>query len=471
MVQGPPVPSSVLQGPSLHGILMGEYSRGQESLGTCLEHRGSKERVLDILVVGSGGREHALAWKLSQSPDVETVFCAPGNGGISLDATCVPIEATDFRNLIAFAKEKNIGLTVVGPEVPLCDGIVDAFQKEGLLIFGPNRRAAEIEGSKAFARDLCLNHHIPGPHSWTFTNLAQAYGFLQAYNGEQIVVKASGLAAGKGVRICSSLDEARRAVSDMMDANLFGEAGHKVVFEQFLQGEECSILALTDGDTIVPLESAMDHKALLEGDQGPNTGGMGAISPAPAANPRTIKQVESHVLVQTIHAMAQEGRKYCGVLYAGLMVTPLGPRVLEFNARFGDPETQVLMIRMKSDLLPFLIASSKGDLSALKAGPVWDQRPAATVVAVSGGYPGPYEKGKPIEGLDSLREEEDLVVFHSGTVRDPEGVFRTNGGRVLSVTALGSNMDQALARCYAALDKIHFEGMSFRKDIGRRKKK
>ncbi|HHI80398.1 MAG TPA: phosphoribosylamine--glycine ligase [Planctomycetes bacterium] len=426
---------------------------------------------MDILVVGSGGREHALAWKLSQSPEVETVYCAPGNGGISLDATCVPIEVGDFPALISFAKEKKIGLTVVGPEVPLCDGIVDAFEAEGLLIFGPNKKAAEIEGSKAFARELCLNHHIPGPHSWTFTNLAQAYGFLQAYNGDRIVVKASGLAAGKGVRICSSLDEARRAVSDMMDTNMYGEAGHKVVFEQFLEGEECSMLAFTDGDTIVPLESAMDHKARFEEDKGPNTGGMGAISPAPAANPRTIKQVESHVLVQTIHGMAQEGRKYRGVLYAGLMVTPLGPRVLEFNARFGDPETQVLMVRMKSDLLPFLIASAKGKLAELGAGPEWDPRPAATVVAVSGGYPGPYEKGKRIEGLESLEGETDLKIFHSGTVRDPEGGLWTSGGRVLSVTALGSNMDQALSRCYAALDKIHFEGMGYRTDIGRRRKK
>jgi len=422
---------------------------------------------VNVLVVGAGGREHALCWKLAQSPEVDTVYCAPGNGGISLVADCVPIDVMDFPALARFAKEKKAGLTVVGPENPLCAGIVDFFRERRLHVFGPTKQAAELEGSKVFCRELCTRHHIPSPQSWVFRDTAKAYAFLEGHRDTKLVVKASGLAAGKGVAICEGFDDARQAVASCLEGGKFGVAGTEIVIEEFLEGNEISMLAFTDGQTIIPLETARDHKAAYDDDEGPNTGGMGAVSPAPAANPRTIKQVETQVLVQTIHGMAREGRPFEGVLYAGLMITPLGPRLLEFNCRFGDPETQPLLMRMKSDLFPVLDAAARNDLGGLASGPEWDSRAAACVVAVADDYPKEYRKGQRIFGLDELDGEEDLVVFHSGTERRVDGAFYTAGGRVLSVTALGKTTRDATGRCYAALERLRFDGMRFRTDIGK----
>jgi phosphoribosylamine--glycine ligase len=423
---------------------------------------------LEVLVIGSGGREHALCWKLAQSSGVSKVYCAPGNGGIARVATCVPIPVEDLAGITDFAQSRRVGLVVVGPEGPLVQGLADLLRKAGILVFGPDKRGAEIEGSKAYCRELCRRHHIPSPQSWTFTEIGKALAFLESHRDEKLVIKASGLAAGKGVLICDTFEAARKAVSDCLEGRVFGEAGSAVVIEEFLQGEEVSMLALTDGQTIVPLESARDHKQAFDGDKGPNTGGMGAVSPAPAANPRTVKQVESQVMVQAIHALAQEGRPYQGVLYAGLMITPLGPRLLEFNCRFGDPETQPLMLRLKSDLLPFLEAAARGTLGTLSCGPDWDPRPAACVVAVADDYPRSYQKGQRIHGLDDIVEDQELVVFHSGTERRLDGAVHTNGGRVLSVTAIGKTLRTALDRCYETLGRIRFQGMRCRQDIGKR---
>lgn len=423
---------------------------------------------MKVLVVGGGGREHALAWKISRSPLVSRVFCAPGKGGIAKVAECVPIDVLDLDGLVDFATRESVDLVVVGPEAPLCAGLADRLEAAEIKVFGPSQSAAEIEGSKAFCRELCKKHHIPSPASWTFSDLAAALAFLETHRDEPLVVKASGLAAGKGVMICEDYASARAAVAGCLESGSFGTAGEQIVIEEFLEGEEVSMLALCDGRTIVPLESAKDHKRSLEGDKGPNTGGMGAISPAPAANPRTVKHVESQVLVQTIHAMVQERRPYRGILYAGLMVTSLGPRVLEFNARFGDPEAQPLLMRLESDLVPFLVAAADGKLDTLESGPAWDPRPAACVVAVSGGYPGEYTTGHVIRGLDEVEESDELVVFHSGTKLRPDGSVVTAGGRVLSVTAKAKTLRLALDRCYAALDKISFSGMRIRTDIGKR---
>jgi phosphoribosylamine--glycine ligase len=421
-----------------------------------------------VLVVGAGGREHALAWKIAKSPEVDEVFVAPGNGGISKHATCVPLNVDQHQELIDFAKEKKVGLIVIGPEAPLCAGLGDKMRAAGFAVFGPDQKAAEIEGSKAFTRELCKRHHVPGPQSWAFESATDAVAFLDGHRFDKIVVKADGLAAGKGVSICEGFETARKAVVDCLENDAFGQAGKRVVLEEFLTGTEISVLAFTDGSTIVPLESAKDHKARFEGDKGPNTGGMGAISPAPAANPRTLKQVESQVLVQTIHGLVQEGRPYQGVLYAGLMITPLGPRVLEFNARFGDPETQPLLMRMNSDIVPFLDACARGKLADLSSGPEWDPRPAACIIAVSDGYPGKYNKGQRIYGLEELEEDDDFVVFHSGTKKHLDGHYFTAGGRVLGITAKGKSMKQAVDRCYEALDRIEYEGKAFRADIGKR---
>lgn len=424
--------------------------------------------ALKILVVGGGGREHALCWKIARSDLVTKLWCAPGNAGIAKVAECVPIGVEDLPRIEAFCREQSVDLVIVGPEAPLCLGLVDVLEAAGFKVFGPSREAAELEGSKAFCRDICRRHHIPAPQSWTFSDLATALAFLEGHRDEKLVVKASGLAAGKGVVICDDYDSARKAVASCLESGTFGTAGLKIVIEEFLEGEEVSMLALCDGRTIVPLESAKDHKRSLEGDKGPNTGGMGAISPAPAANPRTVKHVESQVLVQTIHAMVQESRPFRGILYAGIMVTPLGPRVLEFNARFGDPEAQPLLLRFESDIVPYFLAAAEGQLDRLAGGPTWDPRPAACVVAVSEGYPDAYTTGFPIYGLDSVEEDDDLVVFHSGTARKPDGTILTAGGRVLSVTAKAKTLRMALDRCYGALEKISFQGMRYRRDIGQR---
>lgn len=420
-----------------------------------------------ILVVGGGGREHALCWKIQRSPLVQRVFCAPGNAGTAAVAENVDIGAEDIAGLRRFVNENAIDLVVIGPEAPLCLGVVDELQQGGKCkVFGPSKQAAEIEGSKAFARELCRRHRIPSPSFWAFDDLAKAKAFLEHRDEGPIVVKASGLAAGKGVTVAKKLDEARAAVIDCLEKGRFGQAGATVVLEEFLEGPELSVMTLTDGQTIVPFEPARDHKAVFDGDKGPNTGGMGAFSPVPV-QARTVSQIESQIVFPTIHAMNREGRRYQGFLYAGLMLTTQGPRVLEYNCRLGDPETQPLLMRLQSDLVPLLLATVEGKLDQQQA-PVWDPRVAVCVVACSGGYPGDFKKGVPIYGLDKVACGDDLQVFHSGTQRRGGDDVTTAGGRVLAVTALGMDAAAARARAYAALQQIEFVGMHYRKDIGGR---
>jgi len=419
---------------------------------------------MKVLVVGSGGREHALCWKIQQSPLVKKLYCAPGNPGTAAIAENVAIAAEDIPALVEFARAQRIDLTVVGPEAPLCAGIVDEFQKHGMRCFGPNKAAAEVEGSKAFARELCRRHRIPGPNFWTFNDLQQAKSFLENREPGPLVVKASGLAAGKGVTVCKSSDEARLALAECLEQRRFGGAGETVVFEECLEGPEVSLITLTDGQTIVPWDPARDHKAVFDDDKGPNTGGMGVITPVPLM-PRMRAQIESQIVFPSVHALNREGRRYQGFLYAGLMLTNQGPRVLEYNCRLGDPETQPLLMRLRSDLVPYLVATVEGKLETLEA-PVWDPRVAVCVVACSGGYPGDYKKGLPIFGLDRIRTGEDLQVFHAGTVQKLGGDLLTAGGRVLAVTALGKDATAARERAYEALRQIEFHGMHYRSDIG-----
>ena len=419
---------------------------------------------MNVLVVGSGGREHALCWKLRQSPLCKRLFCAPGNPGTKQVADNVDIAATDIAGLLRFAIDEKIDLTVVGPEGPLCAGITDEFQKQKKLCFGPSKAAAEIEGSKAFAREVCRRHRIPGPSFQVFEELGMARSFLDNRPDGPIVVKASGLASGKGVTVCKNNDEARAAVTDCLEKRRFGLAGSQVVFEEFLEGQEVSLITLTDGRTIVPFEPARDHKAVGDGDQGPNTGGMGVITPVTML-PRTIAQVESQIVFPTVHAMNRENRRYHGFLYAGLMLTTQGPRVLEYNCRLGDPETQPLMMRLQSDLLPLLLAATEGKLESQQP-PVWDKRTAVCVVVCSGGYPGEHKNGVPIFGLDRVQQGPDLQVFHAGTSQRLTGDLLTAGGRVLGVTALGTDAAAARQRVYAALQQIEFAGMHYRTDIG-----
>ena len=419
---------------------------------------------MKVLVVGAGGREHALCWKISQSPLVTRVFCAPGNGGIAAAGyDCVDIAGNNIEGLRTFARDQKIDLVVVGPEEPLCAGLVDALAEVSIRAFGPSRRAAEIEGSKSFAREICRRHKIPSPSSWTFTEQGKALAFLENRGEGPIVVKASGLAAGKGVVKAPDTASARKAVREMMEQARFGTAGATVVFEEMLVGAELSLIALTDGRTIVPLEPARDHKAIFDGDKGPNTGGMGAYSPVPSVGARMLRQVENQVLLPAVHGLNLEDRPFRGFLYAGLMLTAAGPRVLEFNARLGDPETQPLLLRLRSDLVPYLLHTLDGTLDRLEA-PDWDPRAAVCVVAASGGYPGTYAKGFPIHGLGSIAAADDLQVFHSGTAQRGSDLV-TAGGRVLSVTALGETPEVARERAYAALGQIEFQGMQYRRDI------
>jgi phosphoribosylamine--glycine ligase len=420
---------------------------------------------MNVLVVGSGGREHALCWKIRQSPLCKRLFCAPGNPGTAAVADNVDIAADDIQGLLRFAIAEKIDLTVVGPEAPLCAGIVDEFNKQKKLCFGPDKAAAEIEGSKSFAREVCRKHRIPGPNYWTFEDHLLVRSFLDNREDGPIVVKASGLAAGKGVTVCKNSEEAKVAAADCLERGRFGEAGTVVVLEEFLEGTEVSLITLTDGQTIVPLEPARDHKAVFDGDKGPNTGGMGVITPVNVL-PRMLAQIESQIIFPTVHAMNREGRRYRGFLYAGLMLTAQGPRVLEYNCRLGDPETQPLLMRLTSDLLPLLLATAEGKLSELEA-PVWDPRTAVCVVACSGGYPGDYRKGLPIFGLDRVATGPDLQIFHAGTTQKG-GDLLTAGGRVLAATALGADATEARARAYAALQGIEFAGMHYRTDIGQR---
>ena len=414
-----------------------------------------------VLVIGAGGREHALAWKIAQSPLVKKVYCAPGNAGTANVAENVDIPAENINALRQFAMMKGIGLTVVGPEQPLVKGIVDSFEESGLRVFGPSQRAAEIEGSKVFCKDLMKKYAIPTARYEVFDSPDKVKLFTR--EDEPVVVKASGLAAGKGVILCNNGAEARSAIESIMRDKAFGEAGDQVVVEEFLTGQEVSLLAFTDGKTVLPLDSAQDHKAAFDEDTGPNTGGMGAYSPAPVFTDDLKEQVINEIMNPTVRAMAKEGRQYRGILYAGLMLTESGPKVLEFNARFGDPETQPIMMRINSDIVPVFEACIDGTLA--KCSLQWKPEPTVCVVMAAKGYPGAYEKGKEINGLDSADNQENTVVFHAGT-RMNGGKVVTNGGRVLGVTALGIDIGAAIKSAYSAVEKIEWDGIHYRKDIG-----
>jgi phosphoribosylamine---glycine ligase len=420
---------------------------------------------MKVLVIGSGGREHALVKKIGESERVSKVYCAPGNAGIALDAELVPIKADDLPGLLAFVKKEEIGLTVVGPEIPLCMGIVDLFMAEGLRIFGPTKAAAELEGSKAFAKSLMLKHMIPSATFRTFHTVEDARTYLRTVLDWPVVIKADGLAAGKGVVIVRELGEADEVVTSIMSERCFGEAGKKVVIEEFLSGEEASILAFTDGSTIAVLEASQDHKAAHDGDTGPNTGGMGAYSPAPIVTSRILDQITRDILVPLVHAMRKEERPYRGLLYAGLMISKGGPKVIEFNVRFGDPEAQVVLPRLKTDLVELMEATIDGTLDQVEL--EWDPRHAMCVVMTAGGYPGSYEKGKVIDGLAETDRMDDVIVYHAGTSIE-NGKLVTSGGRVLGVTALGDDLKKARDLAYDAVEEILWDGLSYRKDIGHR---
>ena len=413
-------------------------------------------------MVGSGGREHALVWKIRQSHLVDKVYCAPGNGGIAGIAECVEIKAGDITGLIGFATRNKIDLTVVGPEGPLADGIVDRFNVNGLRIFGPSKQAAKIEASKVFMKELSGKYNIPTADFEVFTDSASTRKYIKDLKGK-FVVKADGLAAGKGVVVCSSKEEGIVAVEAMMDKKVFKEAGNKVIIEECLEGEEASIIVVTDGKDVVPLASAQDHKRIFDGDNGPNTGGMGAYSPAPVVTGQLMNSIMSGIIKPTIEALEKEGARYSGALYAGLMITKDGPKLLEYNCRFGDPETQAILPRLKSDIVELIEASIDDEMDM--AAPQWDDRPCVSVVLSSGGYPGDYSTGYEIEGLDAAEKIKDVFVFHAGT-KLLDGKLVTSGGRVLNVTALGSDIKDAIERCYDAVNLIEFEGIHFRRDIG-----
>jgi phosphoribosylamine--glycine ligase len=419
---------------------------------------------MKVLVVGGGGREHALVWKIAQSPNVTKIYCAPGNAGISKQATTVPIKANDLNSLLDFAIKEKIDLTIVGPEDPLTQGIVDLFESKGLFIFGANKKAAEIEGSKAFAKEMMKKYHIPTAFYEIFDSQKEAVRYVQK-QGAPIVVKADGLAAGKGVIVCNTVEEALQVINKIMVEKIFGEAGNRVVIEEYLVGEEASYIAFTDGKTILPMASSQDHKPIFDGDQGPNTGGMGAYSPAPVVTDEVHEKIIEKILRPIIYGLGEEGRTYKGVLYAGLMIHDGHPKVLEFNARFGDPETQPVLMRMKGDIVPILEACMKGNLSQHRI--EWDNRPSVCVVMASKGYPGDYEKGKMIRGLKEVSQMEGVFVFHAGTT-SKDGPMITNGGRVLGVTGLGEDIPRAIEKTYQAVKKISWDGVYYRTDIGQK---
>ena len=416
---------------------------------------------MKVLVVGGGGREHALAWKIKQSHKVTKVYAAPGNAGIAREAECVDISADDVANLVKFARDTRIDVTVVGPEAPLVAGIVDRFQKEDLRIFGPKRQAANLEGSKAYAKMLMKSAGIPSSRFKILSELSSAKDYVESV-GAPIVVKASGLASGKGVFVCATVEEAHRAIDSVMKERIFGQAGDSVVIEECLQGEEASVLAFMDGHTIYALESAQDHKAIFDGDKGPNTGGMGAYSPAPVVTDRLMGQMERDIFVPIAHATNRDGCPYRGILYAGIMITEEGPKVLEFNVRFGDPETQPVMMRLQSDLMEPIEATIDETLD--QATLVWDPRPSVCVVMAAGGYPGNYRKGDEITGIEDAEALGDVKVFHAGTAL-AAGKLVTSGGRVLGVTAVGETVKAAKERAYEAVRRIRFEGAQYRHDI------
>ncbi|MEI9477118.1 MAG: phosphoribosylamine--glycine ligase [Deltaproteobacteria bacterium] len=419
---------------------------------------------MKVLVMGSGGREHALVWKIAQSKGVSKIYCTPGNAGIFRQAEIVPLKANDLNGLLQFALKEKIDLTVIGPEEPLTKGIVDLFESKGLSVFGPSEKAAQIEGSKVFAKEMMRKCGIPTSSYETFKDRQKAVAYLKGQK-LPIVVKADGLAAGKGVMVCKTLKEAIRAVDQIMVDKAFGEAGSQVIIEECLVGEEASCLAFTDGKTILSMASCQDHKAVFDGDEGPNTGGMGAYSPAPVVTGVIHEKVMQEVLKPIVKGMAEEGMPYKGVLYAGIMVCDGVPKVLEFNARFGDPETQPILMRMKGDIVPILEACIRGNLSQCQI--EWDSRPSVCVVMASRGYPGSYDKGKVIDGLEEVDRMKDVFVFHAATVSDGGRVV-TSGGRVLGVTGLGKDIPEAIETTYQAVKKISWEGAHYRTDIGRK---
>lgn len=414
---------------------------------------------MKILVVGGGGREHVIIWKLKQSKTPSEIYCAPGNGGIAELATCVPIKATDIDGMVSYAKQQQFDLVIVAPDDPLYMGMVDRLQSEGIRAFGPTAAAAEIEGSKVYAKMLMKKYGIPTADYEVFTDFQSACDYVRTCK-LPTVVKADGLALGKGVIICNTVDEALNALEDIMAKKVFGEAGSRVVIEEFMEGPEVSVLSFCDGKTILPMASAQDHKRVFDGDKGPNTGGMGTFSPSPKYTDVLRTEIEETIIKKTVYALNQEGRTFKGVIFFGLMLTKNGPRLLEYNARFGDPEAQVVLPRMKNDLLDVMNAVIDGKLDQVTL--EWDERYAVCVVMASGGYPGHYDKGIPISGLENVK---DAIVFHAGTATK-DGGYVTNGGRVLGVTALGCDIPDARKRAYAEVEKIHFSGAQFRRDIG-----
>jgi len=418
-----------------------------------------------VLIVGSGGREHALAWKVAQDPAVTSVLAAPGSAGIAECAECVAVAVDDIEGLASLAAERGVDLTIVGPEVPLAAGIVDVFEARGLRIFGPDRSGARLEASKAFMKHILVEAGVPTARYGEFTQVPAALGFATDL-GFPVVVKADGLAAGKGVVICADAREARETVTSMLEGGSFGDAGRRVVVEEFLQGEEVSFLALTDGEHVIPLEPSQDHKTAFDGDRGPNTGGMGAYSPAPIVDSAMSADIVRHVLTPTVAALRARGIRFRGVLYAGLMLTKDGPKVLEYNARFGDPECQPLMMRLESSLVELIEACIDGHADLVR--PRWTRDAAVCVVMAAQGYPGAYRKGDVIEGLEEARACEGAMVFHAGTARDDAGRWVTAGGRVLGVTARGRTIDIAIENAYRAVACIRWHGVHYRKDIGHR---
>ena len=419
---------------------------------------------MKILVVGSGGREHAIVWKIAQSPKVDKIYCAPGNGGIGECAECVDIGAMEFERLAAFAKEKEIDLTVIGMDDPLCGGIVDVFEREGLRVFGPRKNAAILEGSKAFSKDLMKKYGIPTAAYEVFTDPEQAMAYLETAKFP-IVLKADGLALGKGVLICGSLEEAKAGVKTLMLDKQFGSAGDEIVIEEFMTGREVSVLSFVDGQTIRIMTSAQDHKRSKDGDQGLNTGGMGTFSPSPFYTAEVDAYCREHIYQKTVDAMRAEGREFKGIIFFGLMLTADGPKVLEYNARFGDPETQVVLPRMKNDIVEVFEACVDGTLDQVEL--EFEDNAAVCVVLASDGYPEKYEKGLPISGLERFAGKTDYFVFHAGTKRDGDGRILTNGGRVLGVTATGADLKEARKKAYEATEWVEFANKYMRHDIGK----
>jgi phosphoribosylamine--glycine ligase len=417
---------------------------------------------VNILVVGSGGREHAIVWKIAKSRKIKKIFCAPGNPGIAQLAECINIKADDISGLRDFASKEKIDLTVVGPEIPLTLGIVDSFEEKGLRIFGPSKKAAEIEGSKVFAKHFMQKYSIPTAAYKVFKDAKEAKEYIKEQSFP-LVVKADGLAAGKGVIICKTKEDALDAIKLVMEKKEFDRAGDRIIIEDFVKGEEVSFLAITDGKSVVPLPPCQDHKAVFDGDKGPNTGGMGAYSPTPIITPKLKQEIMNSIMIPTVKAMAKEGRPYKGVLYAGLMVTKDGPKVLEYNCRFGDPETQPIMMRLRNDLVDVLSAAVDGKLSKIKLN--CDNKLALCVVMSSKGYPGDYEKGKEIKGIAEAAKLKDVVVFHAGTATNDDKLI-TAGGRVLGVTVMGVGVKRAINKAYEAVSRIKWEGVHYRKDIG-----